>query len=76
MNLLRDEIASLNTQFASQLPAEVLRTFASSIENLVECGAGAKGLKVGDKAPNFELPNINGSPIALSSLLRQGPVIV
>ena len=76
MNLLKDEIASLNTQFASQLPVEVLQTFAGSIQALMEKGVGTESLKVGDLAPNFTLPNVDGRPIALSTLLRQGPVVI
>lgn len=76
MNLLRDEIASLNTQFASQLPAEVLQTFAGSIEDLMRKGIGSTSLKVGDRAPNFTLANADGRSIALSSLLSQGPVVI
>ena len=35
-----------------------------------------KGLKVGDKAPNFVLPNANEKPISLSQCLTYGPVIL
>ena len=34
------------------------------------------GLKVGDKAPDFSLPNAYGKQIKLSSLLKKGPVII
>ncbi len=34
------------------------------------------GLKVGNKAPNFKLPNAYGKIISLSSLLAKGPVII
>ncbi len=37
---------------------------------------GASGLKVGDKAPDFTLPDTDGKPVTLSKLLRQGPVIL
>ena len=36
----------------------------------------AKGLKTGEKAPNFELPNAFGKTIALSDCLKTGPVIL
>ena len=37
----------------------------------------AGGLKVGDKMPDFELPNVDGSRVvALSDLRSRGPVIV
>jgi len=37
---------------------------------------GAATLKVGDQAPDFTLPDTDGRPVALSSLLAQGPVIL
>jgi peroxiredoxin Q/BCP len=36
----------------------------------------AAGLKVGDKAPDFTLPDTEGTPVTLSKLLAQGPVIL
>jgi peroxiredoxin Q/BCP len=36
----------------------------------------AAGLKAGDKAPDFTLPDTEGKPVTLSKLLAQGPVIL
>lgn len=37
---------------------------------------GATALKVGDKAPDFTLPDTDGTPVSLSRLLEKGPVIL
>jgi peroxiredoxin Q/BCP len=37
---------------------------------------GSAALKVGDKAPNFTLPDTDGKPVTLSTLLQRGPVIL
>ncbi len=37
---------------------------------------GSTSLKVGDKAPDFTLPDTDGKPVTLSRLLQQGPVIL
>lgn len=37
---------------------------------------GATALKVGDKAPEFTLPDTDGKPVVLSQLLQKGPVIL
>ncbi len=37
---------------------------------------GSATLKVGDRAPDFTLPDTDGNPVTLSHLLVTGPVIV
>lgn len=37
---------------------------------------GSAAVKVGDRAPDFTLPDTNGSPVTLSKLLATGPVIL
>ena len=37
---------------------------------------GSASLKVGDRAPEFTLPDTEGRPVALSQLLASGPVIL
>jgi thioredoxin-dependent peroxiredoxin len=37
---------------------------------------GAAPLKVGDQAPDFTLPDTEGTPVTLSALLHKGPVIL
>jgi thioredoxin-dependent peroxiredoxin len=37
---------------------------------------GSAAVKVGDKAPEFTLPDTSGSPVELKKLLDAGPVIL
>ncbi len=37
---------------------------------------GSTALKVGDRAPDFTLPDTDGKPVTLSKLLEKGPVIL
>jgi peroxiredoxin len=42
----------------------------------VEQEGSAPGLSVGDKAPDFELPDATGRQVRLTELLRDGPVVL
>jgi thioredoxin-dependent peroxiredoxin len=37
---------------------------------------GSSTLKVGDRAPDFTLPDTEGRPVTLSEALAKGPVIL
>lgn len=37
---------------------------------------GSAAVKVGDRAPDFTLPDTAGAPVTLSKLLESGPVIL
>ena len=37
---------------------------------------GSSAVKVGDRAPDFTLPDTEGKPVTLSKLLEKGPVIL
>jgi len=37
---------------------------------------GAAPLKVGDRAPDFTLPDTQGQQVSLSGLLKSGPVVL
>jgi peroxiredoxin Q/BCP len=37
---------------------------------------GSAAVKVGDRAPDFTLPDTDGKPVNLARLLEKGPVIL
>lgn len=73
---LQQQIETLQDQLAEQLPAEVLAELSKSITTLVHTGIAQQSVKVGERAPDFTLPDVEGSPVALSELLKHGPVVL
>ncbi|KAL6065276.1 Alkyl hydroperoxide reductase [Balamuthia mandrillaris] len=59
------------------LPPEVSKVVQDAIQAVQQHnGEQGKGLPVGEKAPDFTLLDQTGKPIALSSALREGPVVL
>jgi len=73
---VRKEIEAFRKDAASKTPSEVLKAVDEGVEVIRKSGAVKKALKVGDKVPDFELPNASGKPVKLSALLENGPVVV
>ena len=55
-------------------PPEVVTTLRRGIEDVRE--SGAAGLSVGERAPEFILPNQRGEMVNLSDRLSRGPVVL
>ena len=73
---LQQQIEVFLAQTAGQLPPELMNNFYRSIETLVQTDIAKRSLKVGDKAPNFTLPDTFDKQVTLSELLQHGPVVV
>jgi hypothetical protein len=55
-------------------PPEVTAILRRGIEDVRE--SGAAGLSVGERAPEFILPNQRGEMVSLSDRLSRGPVVL
>ena len=67
-----DERRELMRQYVPAASQEVNRR---AVEELRQSGIAQRILQAGQAAPDFELPDHNGNPIALAFLLARGPVI-
>ena len=73
---VKRELEAFQKEIATKAPAERLKAYEEGIDQVKKSGVLEKALKVGDKAPDFELPNASGKTVKLSSLLERGPVVV
>ena len=78
-----DETGTLQAQLDEKLaqssaarPAPVNEKLAATARWLRESGAVERALRVGDRAPDFTLPNALGSRTQLAGLLDAGPVVL
>ncbi|MFD2938959.1 peroxiredoxin-like family protein [Flavobacterium notoginsengisoli] len=76
MNDLANQIEILNAEFSKQVPQEILTVFQKSIEDLQSQNIEKNSLKVGDKIPDFCLPNANHEIICSENILKKGKMIV
>lgn len=63
-------------EFISQLPDEAKKIVGQAFEKLAASYTGANAITLGDKAPNFNLPNVKGESVQLSELVKKGPVVL
>jgi hypothetical protein len=59
---------------ARKRPPEVTAILRRGIEDVRE--SGAAGLRIGERAPDFALPNQRGETVRLSERLSRGPVVL
>ncbi|UII57559.1 AhpC/TSA family protein [Cytobacillus spongiae] len=72
---LTTELTEIKNRFLAKAPEEVIESVTKATNELLEAGVGS-GLKVGDKAPNFTLPNTRGESVQLFDELKKGKVVL
>lgn len=68
---LTRELASM----AARAPEHIAMRISAAVDEIAASGT-ARGLMVGDRAPNFDLPNALGQRVELSRRLESGPVVL
>lgn len=73
---LKEELKALQTRLEAGRPPEVVVAMHRAVDDLRGSGALDRVLRVGQKAPEFVLPNAQGEPVESRRLLASGPLVV
>ena len=73
---LTQDLQQLREQLRANHPDQVKATMDRATQDLINSGIAETALKVGDRIPNFTLPNAVGNSVELQSLLKNGPVVI
>ncbi len=73
---LTAQLAEQKASTIKKLPQETVELMLNKTAELENSGIAENALKVGDIAPDFQLPNPVGDSVSLSDLLKNGPVVL
>ena len=75
-NTLNAQTRQALQDFVSALPQDDQKTVTSAFEKLTSSTVAADAKTNGDKAPDFEMPNVRGGTLSLQDALAEGPVVL
>lgn len=73
---LKQELKALQTRLEAGRPPEVVATMHRAVDELRASALAGRVLRVGERAPEFTLPNAAGVPVESRRLLAAGPLVV
>jgi AhpC/TSA family protein len=73
---LSEQLQAIKETSRQRIPAESRAVMERAVDDLRRSGAVNRVVKVGERAPDFTLPNAAGRPVALAELFRRGPVVL
>lgn len=73
---LQSKLDKFLAEFENTAPKEVSSAIRRGIEEALASGYEERALRVGDKAPAFELADTEGQMVSSTDLLAKGPLVV
>lgn len=73
---LQERLNAHRSRFEATADPAVVQTVRRSIEDLERSGIRDRVARVGDPAPDFELPDPSGRLVRLREALERGPAVV
>lgn len=71
------ELNAARAKYRGQIiPQPALTVMDAETSRLAASNLAVRALKVGDQAPDFILPDVQGEPVRLRALLDEGPVVI
>jgi len=73
---LQEQLDAKKTAFEAKASEETISEYNKGVKTVQQSGMLKNALNVGDTAPDFTLTNAIGKKVTLSSLLKDGPVVM
>ena len=73
---LEERMKRLRNEFEAGAPPDALEVMHRATRELEESGMAERAIGVGDRAPEFALPNQVGETVRLSRIITSGPVVL
>jgi len=73
---LKEQLDTIKTGAQTRIPAETRVIMERAIDDVRASGILDRVVKVGQPAPDFTLPNTDGKPVSLATLVARGPVVL
>ena len=73
---LTERLDAIRDAAKTRIPPEARAVMERSVEDLRASGITSRIAKVGQRAPDFTLPDHAGKDVRLSELLARGPVVL
>jgi len=73
---LRERLDAMREASKARIPADARVVMERNIDELRTSGIMERVARVGQRAPDFTLPNASGQSVRLADLLARGPVVL
>ncbi len=73
---LQQQLDARKAEFEASADAEKIEEYNKGVQSVIASGMLDRALKKGDTAPDFTLRNATGKEVALTTLLKEGPVVL
>lgn len=73
---LQEKLSAMKQESMAKLPPEKVAIMSQATKDLIQSGIAEKAIKVGEKLPDFLLPDEKGDLVSSQDLLARGPLAV